>query len=217
MLMPNVGATTSTTHIHIELHTDNYPGDYVVHVFDDNDDEVLVAGPWAEYDVQLEPMIISEDHWLQDLGCYRVVLEDMFGDGLYDGYSAFCEVRGIDANGNDMDIILDVQPSVFTEVEGAAEVNEIISVRESEMVEVMEVYPNPTNGMLNIRFATSKSGTTQVQILNVLGEEVLDFSFGNLPAGEHIKQVDLESLSGGVYLLNIINGGEYSTFRVNVN
>lgn len=215
ILTPNVGAVESTTHLHIELQTDVYPGDYVIHVYDDQDNEVLVAGPWAEFDVQLEAMLINEDHSFPDLGCYRVVLEDMFGDGLYDG--AYCKVYGIDSDGNNMDLILDVLPSTFSEVEGAAEVTEIISVRESDMINMMEVFPNPTDGLLNVRFGLKDGADMRAEVLNILGESVLGESFGKLSSGEHMKQIDLGNLGSGVYLVNLVSNGQVSSFRVNVN
>jgi len=215
VMMPNVGATESTTHIRIDMLTDVYPGDYIVHFYDENDNEVLTAGPWAEFDVQMDPITILEDHSLPGLGCYRAVLEDQFGDGLYDG--SFCKVYGIDANGNDMGLILDVLPSTFSEVEGAAEVTEVVSVYESEMIDVMEVYPNPTSGWLNLHFGMSASADTQVEVYNVLGEKVLNQSFGHLSSGEHMKQINLSGCGTGIYLVNIISNGEVSAFRVNVN
>ncbi|MBL7944330.1 MAG: T9SS type A sorting domain-containing protein [Flavobacteriales bacterium] len=212
-ITPPVGATVATTMIHIELQTDNYPGDYVVHVYNELGDEVLTAGPWAEFDVPLDPLFIEEDHWLPATGCYNVVLEDMFGDGLYDG--AYCKVYGIAEFGVAMDNILDVGPSVFSSVEGSAEVNQVVSVNEMETAANFSVYPNPTESLINLNYTLAAAGEVKFQVVDMMGKVVMSQSVVRA-AGNHTQVLDLDSLASGTFVLQINHTGQNGSVRVMV-
>ncbi len=71
---------------------------------------------------------------------------------------------------------------------------------------IIEVYPNPTNGIINILV----SGTYQINIMNVTGELVKHASFSNVAKAE----IDLHGLAEGTYILQVIKEGKQSFGRI---
>ena len=74
----------------------------------------------------------------------------------------------------------------------------------------VSVYPNPTTGLLNILV----SENSIVQLLDLSGKEVLVQS----TAAANVKQeLNVENLSGGVYILKVYNENFNSIERVVLN
>ncbi len=72
----------------------------------------------------------------------------------------------------------------------------------------MEAYPNPSNGKLNLHIPNN-SGTLQVSLFNILGEEVKQIS---LTGGQTDYPIDISDLSSGCYLLHL-RAEEFSETR----
>ncbi len=70
------------------------------------------------------------------------------------------------------------------------------------------VYPNPTNGVLNIN-SSDFSGLTEVQLFNAQGRmvsnQVVNFTQGQATS------IDVSHLSNGVYAISLVSGGSAST------
>ena len=66
----------------------------------------------------------------------------------------------------------------------------------------LEIYPNPSRDIFNIRFTSEEAQDLQVRILNVIGEEV---STENLQQfeGEYVRSINLNQYPKGIYLLEI--------------
>ncbi|MDP4826779.1 MAG: T9SS type A sorting domain-containing protein [Flavobacteriales bacterium] len=196
-----LSATESTTHIHFSMLTDEYPGDYRITIFDDNNNAVASGGPWADFDVQLDPMQIDEDYYLPATGCYSVVIYDDFGDGLYSGYAS---AYGVEANGVSMANIVNVALGVpFETFSGATSVSEVVSVAETNFVSDFVAYPNPTDNMLNVRFTSLNGGKYAVVVMNTMGQRVAEYALGTLSTGVQQTSLDLSNLSSGVYMLRL--------------
>lgn len=74
-----------------------------------------------------------------------------------------------------------------------------------------QVYPNPTNGMLNIAFSNSAENVI-VEMLDVNGRSVFAQQY-DVNAGDQ-KQFDLSGEANGIYLLKVTQGNEVSTQRI---
>jgi Secretion system C-terminal sorting domain len=67
------------------------------------------------------------------------------------------------------------------------------------------VYPNPTNGLVNLDLAQYDGKNVAVQVLNSVGQQVY-----NLPIKEVTNQtysVDLQNYPTGIYLVKITSNG----------
>ncbi|MBP6333833.1 MAG: T9SS type A sorting domain-containing protein [Bacteroidia bacterium] len=75
----------------------------------------------------------------------------------------------------------------------------------------VSVYPNPSNGMFNIKTSTFQSKGLSVSVSNVLGKEVKQIALNNSAA---LYQVNLNELENGIYMLRIRSEFGESTQRV---
>lgn len=67
-------------------------------------------------------------------------------------------------------------------------------------------YPNPTNGVLNLK---SAENIENIKMYNVLGQMVI-----NTNVNATTSQVDISALNPGTYLMKVVVNGEIGTYRV---
>lgn len=64
----------------------------------------------------------------------------------------------------------------------------------------LQIFPNPTNGILNV---ISTGSVTHIQITNTLGQIVQTTNILN-----PTTQINISSLSNGIYFLQVFNAGK---------
>ena len=79
-----------------------------------------------------------------------------------------------------------------------------IGIAENEKID-FNVYPNPTNGNVNVRFGVIVNGEYNVRLVNIIGQEV--FSENTTITSGETKAYNFEGLDKGVYLLNVSGNG----------
>lgn len=75
------------------------------------------------------------------------------------------------------------------------------------------VYPNPTNGLLNLVVKNSNSNQLLIRIFDVLGNEVFSAS-DNKNSTDHNKQISLEGLANGIYTIQLSAGADVVTRKL---
>jgi hypothetical protein len=78
---------------------------------------------------------------------------------------------------------------------------------------IANVFPNPTNGKLNVILEASQAQNTQLSIRDITGRTALQQNVACV-SGSNTFMLDMESLPNGYYLLVIDNGIASSTMRV---
>lgn len=68
----------------------------------------------------------------------------------------------------------------------------------------LEVYPNPTNGLLNISLNSVSSQTTNVRIIDLIGKTIIQQTFEKT-AGQKDISVDLSNEPNGIYTVEVLN------------
>jgi hypothetical protein len=71
------------------------------------------------------------------------------------------------------------------------------------------VYPNPTDGLLNVQFNLPKEDKVIIGLYDVQGKGIMEKSLGNITTGEHKEMLDLTQLPNGTYVCRI-TGQHYS-------
>ena len=92
----------------------------------------------------------------------------------------------------------------------AAELN--FTASDSDVV-IANVFPNPTNGKLNVILEASEAQNTQLSIRDITGRTALQQNVV-CTSGSNTIILDMESLPNGYYLLVIDNGQLSSTTRI---
>lgn len=73
------------------------------------------------------------------------------------------------------------------------------------------IYPNPTNGVLNVDFSKANN----IKVMNTLGTIVYDEKVDQLSTGT--KNIDLSNFANGIYLINVSNDKGSSNHKVILN
>ncbi len=77
------------------------------------------------------------------------------------------------------------------------------------------VFPNPSNGRLNIQWNTIASETGAVSVSDVTGREVYNSTI-TMTQGTGVKQADLSGLTNGVYIINVKSNSVNYASKVNI-
>ncbi len=77
-----------------------------------------------------------------------------------------------------------------------------VSARENEKLQELTVYPNPFEDEINIR-AKMKAGIVNIQVRNLQGMLICKTEDINHAGGEYHHQINLDNISGGVYLVEL--------------
>jgi hypothetical protein len=97
---------------------------------------------------------------------------------------------------------------------GSKSYSAVVSCKEGELTQgsKLTVYPNPTAGVLNVTYSSSK-GTAQVTVLDLSGRVVMSQTQASAE-GENTLQLDLSKVAKGAYLLNVQTASGSSQVRV---
>ena len=79
---------------------------------------------------------------------------------------------------------------------------------------LINVYPNPFNPVLNINFDIAMPGITKVNILDIYGSYIETLHLGFLQSGSHEMSWNAESMPSGVYFISLKLGDKSLTEKV---
>ncbi|MBL7837296.1 MAG: DUF5011 domain-containing protein [Bacteroidetes bacterium] len=89
--------------------------------------------------------------------------------------------------------------------------NSTVSVDDVKAEDKVNVYPNPSNGLVNIDLGGALANNATVEVYNALGQLVVSKTYGEV-SGKF--DVDLSGNAAGVYTIKLIVDGEVVTKRV---
>lgn len=95
---------------------------------------------------------------------------------------------------------------------GAPSEEIVLGLAESGEIEELALYPNPTEGELNVRFTVGASQSAYLQVQDVSGK-VVQTSVVNALEGTNIVILGTDELATGSYFLNIQVGGAQKTLQ----
>ncbi len=76
----------------------------------------------------------------------------------------------------------------------------------------LETYPNPFNSLFTIKFALPEAGEVKIQLLDLLGRQVLPPVSKKYAAGNHHFEINAANLGSGIYCLKV-NYSEGNYFK----
>ncbi len=87
-----------------------------------------------------------------------------------------------------------------------------LGIEENDLANAIDIYPNPSNGIFNVRWNASGTQKLKLSIYNSMGQEIMHSeNFGINSAAE--KQIDLSGFPSGIYFVSIENGSGASEKR----
>jgi hypothetical protein len=76
------------------------------------------------------------------------------------------------------------------------------------------VYPNPTNGEVNIEFTDELEKNVSIELYDMIGNKV---SRSDIPAGSTVGNLTLEGMTSGMYLLHVVNSNNDIIYKSKVS
>lgn len=103
----------------------------------------------------------------------------------------------------------------LTTVGGGASIALPVYVGIDEIVNVsgLTMFPNPTNGALNIQFNLEQAGNVTVEITDLNGRTVKTVTNGALQSGSQNFTADMSDVANGMYFTRIISGDKVTNAK----
>jgi endo-1,4-beta-xylanase len=93
-----------------------------------------------------------------------------------------------------------------------------LTALKEQIIRFFEAYPNPFSGRTTLRFRSTESGQTQLQVYNQFGQLVATPFNGVAEGGrEYELTLDGSSLPGGIYTGRLLTNGKVETIRLMLN
>ena len=217
MAIDDVSLTTSgggggCTDVTVTINTDNYPGETTWEIRNSGGSVVASGGPYGS-----QGTTYSDVACLDQAGCnYTFTIFDSYGDGICCSYgqgsysvtspgntyasggsfgaseaTSFCPATSLGAG------------TVVTPQPATALLN----------ISGLEVYPNPTNGDLNLRFKGKGDIDATVRVMDVMGKTIHQETMSLYNDGIQKHRLNVSSLPQGTYLVRIELGDEMLSAR----
>jgi hypothetical protein len=88
-----------------------------------------------------------------------------------------------------------------------------VSVKETENINDLSIYPNPATDKLNVKFNTSTADDFNITIYNVTGQAVYKESLNNF-MGSYYNELNIADFAQGVYLMQIKSSKGATTKKI---
>lgn len=93
----------------------------------------------------------------------------------------------------------------------------LIGIADQEEVrsfELSEIYPNPANTSLNFSVRLRDNSEVQLNLVNMMGQNVMQISKGRLSAGDHKMHINISDLDAGIYSCQVNVNGQARSKKV---
>lgn len=101
----------------------------------------------------------------------------------------------------------------MVDLDGNFEFSKTISLGESNALEILNIYPNPTKNLTNILLETVKNQSIEIEIWNGIGQKIF-LQKTKINQGKNLIGIDFENFNTGVYFLKITNENKSITKRI---
>ena len=195
----------------LTIQLDNWPEETSWEILDGTGSVYAGGGPYAG---QTDALI--EQDFNAPIDCYTLRMMDAFGDGMY------AAQWGNFTNGSFL--MMDNLGTILASGGGTEEwserdelfaVSSVTGLDDIDVLSSMNVYPNPATNNITIDFDLDSDSQVSFEVFNLLGERVYVSAQANF-VGTNQVNIDVTSLTAGMYTLNMIVDGAYTTTKVTI-
>ena len=213
-------ATESHAYIHVEVNADFYPVETTWDIKDASGTIVMSGsyegGTADDWNGGGPDADMTHDHFASlDNGCYTFTAYDAFGDGQtgYSGSGAGTDGSIVVTDGAGTELF-NISGGWGSEQSVAFEVNYGVSLEEI-LENTVSIFPNPASNNATVAFNLSSSNEVVIEVINTLGQKVIVQSL-RMNAGENTVKLPVETLTNGLYHVNIKIANEMITEKLNI-
>ncbi|MEM7161928.1 MAG: T9SS type A sorting domain-containing protein [Bacteroidota bacterium] len=199
----------------LAIQLDNWPQETGWEIIDENG-TVLAGMPMGTYDGQTDALV-EESISITDIDCYELVMLDEFGDGMFAAQWGTFENGGFELTDGNGNVLAsgggEEEWEVRTDGFG---VDAISGIDQIQALTFVNVYPNPANDNVTIAFNLDSESQVSFEMYNLIGEKVYVSTQQNFVGNNNVN-IDVSSLSVGIYTLNMVVDGQVSTTKLTVS
>lgn len=200
-------ASTADATWNLSITFDQYATETSWFLYDDNGTTVASGGPYAAAQsstTQTYPISVPNS------GCYKFEMKDAYGDGMCCQYgNGSFTLR--DASNNTL-----YSGGTYTaSTAKAVERTGTVGTTNTALNANLNVFPNPTNGMVNVEFEVETAGEGFIRVSNALGQVVSATALGTV-TGKQISSLDMSNMPKGLYFVNLIVNDKVETVKLTV-
>ena len=200
-----IQSVESHAFIHVEVNTDSQPSETSWEVIDENG-QIITSESYTD---GLDAYLTHNHSASLTEGCYMFRVLDSSGDGQSSNSAGSIIVT--DAEGLELLNVSgdwgDLQTVTFEVTHGVA-IEEVLE-------NTSAIYPNPVSNNVTIALNLIESNEVVIEVLNTLGQRVMVES-SRMKAGENTITFPVETLTNGLYYVNIKIANEMITEKLNI-
>ena len=213
-------AVSSHSYIHVQVNADFYPVETTWDIKDASGTVVMSGsydgGTADDWNGGGPDADMTHDHFASlDNGCYTFTAYDAFGDGQtgYSGSGAGTDGSIVVTDGAGTELF-NIAGGWGSEQSVAFEVNYGVGLEEA-VENTISIFPNPASNYATIALNLTVSNEVVIEVINTLGQKVIVQSLG-MNAGENTVKLPVETLTNGLYYVNIKIANEMITEKLNI-
>lgn len=92
----------------------------------------------------------------------------------------------------------------------------IPSSPDDKLLTFVQVYPNPMNDQINVKYTVARDANVTIKIMDVLGNEVVTLVSNRVSPGEQKCSRDVSNLNRGYYFVRVTAGTESVIKRISI-
>lgn len=199
-------APVSSISVTTQIKTDNNPQETTWDLKDSQGQVIYSGGPYAN------PLTLYQQAMaLQHGECYTFTIYDSGNNGICcsNGYGFYILLDG-------SNIIITGAPFTSKQsVQFSTTVN--TGIEQPQVQTTLSVYPNPFAKAATITFGLTSAAKAKIQVVNLMGQNVLEIPEAFYTAGNHEVLLEGSNLKPGLYQVVLTVGSQVYTTRVSLS
>jgi hypothetical protein len=146
--------------------------------------------------------------------CYKVVVNDAYGDGFNSGYGAgkYQIIANPTVIYTMSGVMGDQDIKLFKTSSSATGINE-----QNSNITNISVYPSPAKNAASLSLELLQNESISINVVNAIGQVVYTDALTNLSAGNHVVNFNTENWASGVYSINVSSTNGTSNIKLVVS
>lgn len=211
--IPLTTKTANSINLSMEFTQDRYGSESTWEVREEVSN-VLVASGGPYTDLAASGVLLHSSPFTASSGkCYKVVVNDAYGDGFNAGTGAGqYQIKAGTTVIYTMNGVMSFQDIKLFKTSATAGVKE-----NNANVANVSVYPSPAKNAASLSLDLIQNESISISVVNTVGQVVYSESLNNLSAGNHVVNFNTENWASGVYNINISSNNGNTNLKLVVS
>jgi len=211
--IPLTTKITNALNLSMEFTQDQYGSESTWEVREEVSN-ILVASGGPYTDLTASGILLhSSPFTVTQNKCYKVVINDAYGDGFNAGYGAGqYQIKAGTSVLYTMNGVMGSQDIKLFKTSATAGVSE-----NNSNIANVSIFPSPAKNAASLSLDLIQNESVSISVINTVGQVVYSESLSNLSAGNHVVNFNTENWASGVYSVNISSNNGNTNLKLIVS